>query len=97
MEEGRTRIKIIEVSGKDCKPCEELQNEIRSLGSKYDIDLVVVDIEDFSKEEIVAAFGEIKGVPTTIIEAEGKAEKIVGYKQGEITEVVKKILKPEEG
>lgn len=90
------RIKIIELSSKDCKPCKELQDEIESLSSKYDIDLMVVDIGDFNDGDLVTTFGKVEVIPTTIIEAGGKAKKIIGYKQGEIIEAVEEILKPEE-
>ena len=96
MAEEKSRIKIIEVSGKGCKPCEELQKEIQSLSLNYNIDLVVVDVEDFSLEDLEATFGKIEVVPTTIIEVEGKAKKIVGYTEGDIAKAVEEMLKPAE-
>jgi len=96
MAEGKSRIKIIEVSGKGCAPCKELREEVESLSSKYNIDLVVVDADSFSLKDMLEAFGTVEVIPTTFIESEGKAKKIVGYTEGDITKAIEEMLKPAE-
>lgn len=48
----------------------------------------VVDQDDAAREEMMSKSGGFLGVPYTVIEKDGKEEKIVGFDKGKFNEVL---------
>lgn len=103
MADEKQTIKIVTLSAEGCKPCKDLHQEIADLSGKYDIDLVVVDVENLVKDPdnlepsaIPEAFGQVDSLPTTIIETAERSEKLVGYAEGELEKIIKEVLGDEE-
>jgi hypothetical protein len=91
-EEKRKSVKIIALTTPSSEGCKQLQQEVSGLSGDYDIDLVVVDLEKFSEDEITKAFGKVDVVPTTIVETTDKSNRIIGYKQGELRGAIEEVL-----
>ncbi len=104
MADEKQTIKIVTLTAEGCKPCKALQQEIADLSGKYDIDLVVVDVENLAVENldnlepnaIPEAFGKVDVVPTTIIETTETSRKLIGYAEGELEKAIKEVLGEEE-
>lgn len=48
----------------------------------------IVDQDDAAREEMMAKSGGFLGVPYTVIEKDGKEEKVVGFDKGKLNEVL---------
>lgn len=48
----------------------------------------LVDQDDAAREEMVALSGGYLGVPYTVVEKDGKEEKIIGFDKGKLNSVL---------
>jgi len=69
-----------------CPYCNMLKDYLKEKNITYSEKLV--DQDDAAREEMMAASGGFLGVPFTVIEKDGKKEKIIGFDKGKINEAL---------
>ncbi len=69
-----------------CPYCKMLKSYLDEKGVKYTEKLV--DQDESAREEMTSISGGFLGVPYTVIEKDGKKEKIVGFDKGKVNEIL---------
>lgn len=69
-----------------CPYCKMLKDYLRE--NNIEFTEKVVDQDDAAREEMMSKSGGFLGVPYTVIEKDGKEEKIVGFDKGKFSEVL---------